>query len=32
VLKSFSALNLITYTNTDGADPEAALIVSNGVL
>jgi len=29
VLKSFSALN--SSTNSDGADPEAALIVSNGV-
>jgi uncharacterized repeat protein (TIGR03803 family) len=30
VLKNFSALT--DYTNSDGADPEAALIVSNGVL
>ncbi len=30
VLKSFSALN--AYTNSDGANPVAALIVSNGVL
>jgi uncharacterized repeat protein (TIGR03803 family) len=30
VLKSFSALT--DSTNSDGADPEAALIVSNGVL
>lgn len=30
VLKSFSALN--SYTNSDGANPAAALILSNGVL
>ncbi|HEV2437420.1 MAG TPA: choice-of-anchor tandem repeat GloVer-containing protein [Verrucomicrobiae bacterium] len=30
VLKNFSALT--DFTNSDGADPEAALIVSNGVL
>jgi uncharacterized repeat protein (TIGR03803 family) len=32
VLKSFTALDKSTYTNTDGANPAAALIVSNGVL
>ncbi len=30
VLKSFSAMN--SYTNSDGANPAAALILSNGVL
>jgi uncharacterized repeat protein (TIGR03803 family) len=32
VLKSFSTLDPIAYTNTDGANPAAALIVSNGML
>jgi len=32
VLKSFTALDINTSTNSDGANPAAALIVSNGVL
>ena len=32
VLKSFTALDINTGTNSDGANPVAALVVSNGVL
>jgi uncharacterized repeat protein (TIGR03803 family) len=32
VLKSFSTLDTVVWTNSDGANPAAALIVSNGVL
>ncbi|MGD0251648.1 MAG: choice-of-anchor tandem repeat GloVer-containing protein [Verrucomicrobiota bacterium] len=32
VLKSFSFLDPVVWTNSDGANPAAALIVSNGVL
>jgi len=32
VLKNFTALNINTSTNSDGANPVAALVLSNGVL
>jgi uncharacterized repeat protein (TIGR03803 family) len=32
VLKSFTAIDPITATNTDGANPEAALVLSGGTL